>query len=255
MKVSRLSIAPVKGLGLVHPQEVLLRRDGVRNDRRFYLVDPDGRLVNNKTCGELMQVRVDVSDDADQLALQFPAGSVAGEVAVGAPVETSFYGRPVAGRLVDGPWSEALSEHAGRPLRLVRADDQGGGIDRPHVVSLISDGSLAALGRRGGVEQVDGRRFRMTIELEGCEEHEEDDWIGSDVEVGDARIHVAGPVGRCVVTTRNPDSGVSDLDTLGLLAGYRTLREGKSFGCGVCGDVLVEGSVRVGDSLRPGPLR
>ena len=254
MKVSRLSIAPVKGLGLVHPQEVLLRRDGVRNDRRFYLVDPDGRLVNNKTCGELMQVRVDVSDDAGQLALQFPGGaSVAGEVAVGAPVETSFYGRPVAGRLVEGPWSEALSEHAGRPLRLVRADDQGGGIDRTHVVSLISDGSLRALGRRADVEHVDGRRFRMTIELEGCEEHEEDDWIGSDVDVGEARIRVAGPVGRCVVTTRNPDSGVSDLGPRSsLLAGYRTLREGKSFGCGVCGDVLVEGTVRVGDSLLRG---
>ena len=253
MRVSRLSIAPVKGLGLVHPQEVLLRRDGVRNDRRFYLVDPDGRLVNNKTCGELMQVRVDVSDDADQLALQFPGGaSVAGEVAVAAPVETSFYGRPVAGRLVEGPWSEALSEHAGRPLRLVRADEQGGGIDRVHVVSLISDGSLRALGRRGDVEHVDGRRFRMTIELEGCEEHEEDDWIGSEVDVGEALILVAGPVGRCVVTTRNPDTGVSDLDTLDLLAGYRTLREVKSFGCGVCGDVLVEGTVRVGDSLLRG---
>ena len=55
-----------------------------------------------------------------------------------------------------------------------------------------------------------------------------------------------------MVTTRNPDSGTSDLDTLGALAGYRTLREGKSFGCGVCGDVLVEGTVRVGDSLARG---
>jgi uncharacterized protein YcbX len=256
VRVSRLSIAPVKGLGLVHPQEVLLGRDGVRNDRRFYLVDPDGRLVNNKTCGELMRVRVEVSDDADQLALRFPGGAaVAAEVAVGAPVETSFYGRPVAGRLVEGPWSEALSEHAGQPLRLVRADDQGGGIDRTHVVSLVSDGSLRALGRQAGIEPIDGRRFRMTIELEGCDDHEEDDWIGSEIEVGDARIRVTGPVGRCVVTTRNPDSGVSDLDTLGLLAGYRTLREGKSFGCGVCGDVLVEGTIRVDDSVRPRPLR
>src|ERR1700730_17756692 len=173
MKVSRLSIAPVKGLGLVHPEEVMLGRAGVRNDRRVYLVDAHGRLVNNKTCGELLQVRPEVSDNAGHLALQFPGGASAkGEVAVGAPIETSFYGRPVAGRLVEGPWSEALSEHAGRPLRLVRADDRGGGIDPPHGVSLIPDGSLRALGRRAGVEHVDGRRFRMTIELEGCEEHE-----------------------------------------------------------------------------------
>jgi uncharacterized protein YcbX len=253
VRISRLAIAPVKGLGLVHPDQVLLGRSGVRNDRRFYLVDPDGRLVNNKNCGELMQVRPEVTDDAGRLALHFPgAVSVAGDVALGAPIETSFYGRPVAGRLVEGPWSEALSEHAGLPLRLVRADEQGAAIDRTHVVSLISDGSLGALAQRAGVEHVDGRRFRMTIELEGCREHEEDGWIGAELTVGEARIHVTGPVGRCVVTTRNPDSGVSDLDTLRVLAGYRTLREEKSFGCGVCGDVLVEGTVRVGDSLSRG---
>ena len=253
MRVARLAIAPVKGLGLVHPDEVLLGRSGVRNDRRFYLVDPGGRLVNNKTCGELMQVRPEVSEDASRLTLAFPSGElVGGDVTLGAAVETSFYGRPVTGRYVDGPWSEALSAHTGRPLRLVRTDEEGAAIDRTHVVSVISGGSLAALGRRAGVDRVDGRRFRMTIELEGGEEHEEDAWIGGEVAVGDARIRVTGPVGRCVVTTRNPDTGVSDLDTLGVLAGYRTLREGKSFGCGVCGDVLEEGAVRVGDSLVAG---
>ena len=167
-------------------------------------------------------------------------------------METSFYGRPVRGRVVEGPWSEALSEHAGRPFRLVRTDEPGAGIDRTHVVSLVSDGSLRALARRASIDEVDGRRFRMTLELEGCDEHEEDSWIGSDLEVGSARIRIAGPVGRCVVTTRNPDTGTSDLDTLSALAGYRTLREGKAFGCGVCGDVLAEGTIRVGDSLLPG---
>jgi uncharacterized protein YcbX len=250
VRVARLAIAPVKGLGLVHPEEALLGRNGIRNDRRFYLVDADGRLVNNKTCGELVQVRPNVSEDAHRLTLGFPSGdAVGGEVVLGAAVETSFYGRPVTGRYVEGPWSEALSEHAARPLRLVRTDEPGAAIDRTHVVSLISDGSLAALSRQVGVDGVDGRRFRMTVEFEGCAEHEEDGWIGGEVEVGEARIRVTGPVGRCVVTTRNPETGESDLDTLGALAGYRTLREGKSFGCGVCGDVLAEGVVRVGDSL------
>ena len=250
MRIVRLAIAPVKGLGLVHPDQAVLSRTGVLNDRRFYLVDPEGRLVNNKTCGELMQVRPDVSPQADRLTLAFPSGeTVGGEVVLGGAVETSFYGRPVTGRYVDGPWSDAISEHAGRSLRIVRTDSPGAAIDRTHVVSLISDGALAALARRAGVDRVDGRRFRMTIELEGGDDHEEDSWIGGQVEVGEARIQVAGPVGRCVVTTRNPDTGESDLDTLGVLAGYRTLREGKSFGCGVCGDVLDEGTIRVGDSL------
>jgi hypothetical protein len=251
VRVVRIAIAPVKGLGLVHPDEVVLGRRGVAGDRRYYLIDPDGRLINNKSCGELMQIRPELNGD-DRLALRFPDGDVAGEVALGDAVETSFYGRPVTGRLVDGPWSAAISEHAARPLRLVRADEPGDAIDRTHVVSVISDGSLRALAREAGVDDVDGRRFRMTFELEGCDEHEEDGWIGSEVEVGEARIRVAGPVGRCAVTTRNPDSGVSDLDTLRALAGYRTLREGKAHGCGVCGDVVTEGTVRVGDSLLRG---
>jgi uncharacterized protein YcbX len=249
MRVARIAIAPVKGLALVHPHEVVLGRNGVAGDRRFYLIDPDGRLINNKSCGELMQIRPELNGD-DRLALHFPGGDVAGDVTLGDPVETSFYGRPVAGRLVDGPWSDAISEHAARPLRLVRADEPGAGIDRTHVVSVISDGSLRALAREAGVDDVDGRRFRMTFELEGCDEHEEDEWIGGEVEVGDARIRVTGPVGRCAVTTRNPDSGVSDLDTLRALGGYRTLREGKAFGCGVCGDVLAEGTVRVDAPVR-----
>jgi uncharacterized protein YcbX len=251
VRVSRIAIAPVKGLALVHPDEVVLGRRGVAGDRRFYLIDPDGRLINNKSCGELMQIRPELNGD-DALALHFPDGDVTGEVALADRVETSFYGRPVPGRLVDGPWSHAISEHAGRPLRLVRADEPGDAIDRTHVVSVISDGSLRALAREAGVDGVDGRRFRMTFELDGCSEHEEDEWIGGEVEVGDARVRITGPVGRCAVTTRNPDSGVSDLDTLRALAGYRTLHEGKAHGCGVCGDVVAEGTVRVGDSLLRG---
>jgi uncharacterized protein len=251
VRVARIAIAPVKGLALIHPDEVVLGRNGVAGDRRFYLIDPDGRLINNKSCGELIQIRPELNGD-DSLALHFPDGEVSGDVGLGDAVETSFYGRPVEGRLVDGPWSEAISEHAGRPLRLVRADEPGDAIDRTHVVSVISDGSLRALAREAGVDEVDGRRFRMTFELDGCDEHEEDAWIGAEVEVGGARIRVTGPVGRCAVTTRNPDSGVSDLDTLRALAGYRTLREGKAHGCGVCGDVVAEGTVRVGDSLLRG---
>jgi uncharacterized protein YcbX len=248
MRVARLSLAPVKGLALHHPDEVFLGRDGIPGDRRFYLIDPDGRLVNDKTCGEIMQVRPEVSNGSLSLALP-DRGSVDGEVALGDGVDTSFYGRPVKGRLVHGPFSEALSDFAGRPLRLVQADLQGSAVDRVHVVSLVSDGSLRALARHAGVDSVDGRRFRMNVELDGCDEHEEDAWIGRELTVGGARIRVTGPVGRCVVTTRDPDTGISNLDTLKALAGYRTLKEGKSFGCGVCGDVLAPGTVRVGDSL------
>ena len=48
--VSRLSIAPVKGMALVHPEEIDLERNGVADNRRFYLVDDLGDRVARAAC-------------------------------------------------------------------------------------------------------------------------------------------------------------------------------------------------------------
>ena len=50
--VSRINVAPVKALGLVHPDEVLLEETGVRENRRFHLVDEDGRRYNQIRNGD-----------------------------------------------------------------------------------------------------------------------------------------------------------------------------------------------------------
>jgi uncharacterized protein YcbX len=55
-RVARISIAPVKSLGLVHPDSVELGSEGVQGDRRFWLVDEDGRLFNNKRNGPMVAI-------------------------------------------------------------------------------------------------------------------------------------------------------------------------------------------------------
>ena len=56
-RVARISIAPVKSLGLVHPDEIELGPRGVTGDRRFWIVDDDGRLFNNKRFGPMVLIR------------------------------------------------------------------------------------------------------------------------------------------------------------------------------------------------------
>ncbi len=75
-----------------------------------------------------------------------------GKIRLGDPITTKFFGQVAQGRLVEGPWSEALSEVGGRPLRLVQANGAGGGVDRgaDGSVSLISRASLARLAREAG---------------------------------------------------------------------------------------------------------
>jgi uncharacterized protein YcbX len=119
-------------------------------------------------------------------------------------------------------------------------------------VSLVSDGSLGELARQLGVAAVDGRRFRMLIELAGAGAHEEDTWIGAQVGVGTAVLSITKPDARCAITTQDPDTGERDLDTLRTLIRYRGFREGdpeKKIDFGVLGEVLQPGSVSVGDEI------
>jgi uncharacterized protein YcbX len=181
-RVAWIAVAPVKGLALLHPDSVRLERFGVRENRRFHLIGDDGRLLNGKQLGPLVRIRAEWHEEAGILALGLPDGRVLeGEVELGDTVSTSFYGRrEVEGRLVVGPWSEAISEFAGRPLRLVQPTEIGAGVDRAGgSVSILSTASLEALREAAGIiEPVDSRRFRMLFGVEGVGPHEEDSWVG-----------------------------------------------------------------------------
>jgi uncharacterized protein YcbX len=217
------------------------------------MVDADGRLLNNKRVGPLATVRPEWDEATRELALTFPdGGRIAGTVELGERVDVALYGVSHPSRRVLGPWEDALAAFAAQPVRLLwseqHATDRGreGGS-----VSLVSRGSLERLGREAGAAApVDGRRFRMTFEIEGTAAHEEDTWIGRPVDVGSARIVVEGDVGRCVVTSHDPDTGVTDLDTLGILARYRPDGVVEPLPFGVYARVSVPGRVRVGDVVR-----
>ena len=255
--VSRLSIAPVKGMALVHPEEIPLEFFGVAANRRFFVVDEDGRRYGQIRNGKLVRIRPEYDETTGALTLRFPGGTaVDGVPQLGEAIVTDFYGRPVRGRVVEGQWSEAISRFAGRSLRLVRSDEPGAGVDRGlGPVTMLSDASLDALAARVGVDGVDGRRFRMLIGVAGCEPHEEDAWLGRRVRVGEAVVRLHEQVARCAITTQNPESGVPDLDTLREIRAYRGTREddGKNIDFGVFGEVEAPGRVRVGDAVEPLP--
>ncbi len=248
--VTTLSTTAVKGTRLREVEQVALDECGARGDRAFYVIDERSRMINGKQSGELQSVVADYLEAEDELTLTFPDGrSVAGQITPGESVRTRFFSRPAEAKLVLGPWAEALSAHIGRPLRLVQTI---GGVDRGRrgAASLISRASLARLAQEAGEHSLDARRFRMLIELDGIEPHGEDGWVGLRVQVGAARLKINGHVGRCLITSRDPDTGVIDLPTLDVLGGYRRdLKRTEPLPFGVYGQVLEPGLVRVGDAI------
>jgi len=251
MRVAWISHCPVKGLAVRQLDECDLTEAGISGDREFFLVDEHDRLVNSKGLGALQQIVPRY--DGGALPLEFPDGTrVAREVGLDGTVAARFWGQTVEARVVDGPWSEAISDFAGRDLRLVRAPGPAPDRRRSGAATLLGTGSLQALARTLGVDEVDERRFRMNFGIDGLGEHGEDEWLGRRVRLGGAIVVPQGNVGRCAVTTQNPDSGAPDLDTLKALAAYRGVVETtEPLPFGVYAAVAQPGRVRVGDAVEP----
>jgi uncharacterized protein YcbX len=251
--VAWIALAPVKALALQLVDETELTDAGLRGDRRFFLVDENHRLVNSKRMGVLQQVRPEYDDANGTLALRMPGGStVASEVRLDDEVDTHFWGETLRARRVVGPWSDALSDLAGRHLQLVAPEQPAVDRGRGGAATLVSTAALAELAGVLGVGEVDGRRFRMHFGIDGVDAHAEDGWIGKRVRIGEAVVVPRGNVGRCAVTTQNPETGSPDLDTLKALAAYRRhVETTEPLPFGVYAAVAETGRIRVGDPVEP----
>ncbi len=250
--VRRLSVAAIKGTRLREVPRLDLDLTGARGNRRFYVVDERGRMLNGKQLGRLQAVVCELARETDSLELRFPdRPPVSGEPTLGEAVSTRFFSRPREDRLVLGPWGQALSDFIGQPLRLIAtasAVDRG----RRGAASLISRASLARLAEVAGEDDLDARRFRMLLEIDGVAAHAEDAWVGRRFRVGGAVIRWHGHVGRCLVTSRDPESGEATLPTLDLLGTYRReLQSTEPLPFGIYGEVLAPGPVAVGDPVAP----
>jgi uncharacterized protein YcbX len=248
--VTSLQTAAIKGTQLRSVDKITLGDTGAIGDRRFFVIDERSRMLNGKQLGALQAVVA--SYDGVRLELGFPdRPAVDGVVEFAGPVTARFFSRELEGRVVHGPWAQALSDFVGRELQLV---ETASAVDRGcnGSVSLMSRGSLRRLAEQAETDVVDGRRFRMLIEVDGVAPHMEDEWVGRHVQIGESLLRFEGHVGRCLVTSRDPETGDVTLPTLDLLRAYRReVESSEPLPFGIYGRVVSGGTVQVGDSVTP----
>jgi uncharacterized protein YcbX len=250
--VRAIHVSAVKSLRLTAVPEARIERYGIAGDRQFALLDERReRVATQREIGALAQIQSRYDPATTELALVMPDGSeVVAAVNGGTPSSVKLWDRVVEGRALDGPWADAISTVAGRPLQILEITD-GIRAQDTYPVSLLSQASADEVGRRGGIEGgFDARRFRPTLLLDGLGPHEEDEWVGRPVRAGDALLTVVKLDPRCSLTTRNPETGERDADTLRWLAEYRRFEDGDVY-CGLYADILEPGRVAVGDTVEP----
>ena len=248
----------VKATRLLNPDAVDIAPTGIRHDRDFALVEADDRFISSDDHGKFFPLVFAYDAAGDSLRLEFPDGRILDgpAEATGRAWVHDHYGiRSFAVAEVGGPWSETLSDFAGRPIRLVRCATTGMGLD-VFPITLVTTGSLRRLGREIG-DTVEASRFRAGFVLENEIEHEEDGWENRLIRLGSATLRVRTPVPRCSIPGLNPVGGARDREVMKSLIRYRDkaiypdgLLPGVATpGFAAYAEVVEPGTVRVGDSV------
>jgi uncharacterized protein YcbX len=140
-------------------------------------------------------------------------------------------------------WAERFAEGSRPgPYRLARAPQAMTDSDFPSV-AVLSLSTLRALSQRVGLD-LDPRRVRGNLWIEGAAPWEEAAWVGRTLAVGPARLRVREPIWRCVATEANPATGRRDAAVLDAL---RAATGDTAFGLYV--EVVEGGEIAVGDAV------
>ncbi|GAA1477413.1 hypothetical protein GCM10009623_18590 [Nocardioides aestuarii] len=239
MEVVRVGFAAVKGAHHAAHPHATVTATGPVGDRVFCLVDPAAdRCLRTIEHPALLQASA--TWDGVTLRVDLPSGTVGGLPEPTGEVRTvDYWGRPTPVAVVGGAWAAAYSDHLGREVLLARAEP--GDVVYGRAVTVISTGALAALGR-----DVDGARFRATIEVSG-----DDPEPGTTLRVGDDLVlAVRRRVPRCAVVDHHPTTGERDLRLLKQLP----VEDGEPV-FGVEADVLAPGTVSTGNAVVEQPSR
>jgi uncharacterized protein len=246
MHVGALHIYPVKGCRGIDVTRAEITATGLKWDRHWMIVRPDGKFVTQRELPRL--ALIDTQLDTNNLVLRAPVG---GEMCV--PKQSSGAARPVRVwrdevRGIDCGDAAArwLSEFLQEPLRLVAFD---GSLPRfsnreftddvrattefsdGYSILIVSEASLADLNARLPVSSLPMNRFRPNIVLSDCEAYAEDRL--RDISIGDVQLRIVKPCTRCVVTTTDQSTGeVHGNEPLRTLKTYRFDRQlmGVTFG-------------------------
>lgn len=262
MKLTEINIYPIKSTRRIALQQSEVLPRGLPWDRRWMLVDSEGRFVTARKHPRLAMVQTRVGETS--LYVQGP-GMPSIEVPLypldGERVAVQIW-RDRCEALATSPEADAwFSDYLGMPVRLVQlTDDLHRGVDpaygRPgdevsfadgFPLLLISEASLADLNTR--LEHpVEMRRFRPNVVVAGAEPYAEDAW--RRIRIGDVEFEGVKACSRCIFTTIDPDTGEKDpaMEPLRTLGTYRRRPEGGVY----FGQNLVPrsgGVIRVGDRV------
>jgi len=265
LRLASIHIYPMKAARAVDLDESLVEPWGLAGDRRWLLVDEDGRFVSQREEPSLARVVVTpLTGTISVTSAGVPGRQIAAPAAGDGAnmLKVTVWGSTVLAAATGPEDSAWFSAYLGRPVRLVYLDDPTRRAVDPQygkdgdVVSfadgypllLTSTASLDELGRwlsEDGAQPVPMTRFRPNAVVTGAPPWAEDHW--RRIRIGTVEFRVVKPCGRCVVTTTDQITGKVGSQPLKMLGRRRRFGQQLVFGQNMIPDS--RGVIRAGDQV------
>ncbi len=261
MHLSSLHLHPLKSAAVVDVDTLDITPRGPEGDRRWLVVDGDGRFVTARQQAELVQIRALADGDGLRLSAPgMPAIAVAAPTADAARLHVRIWDDAVEASTADAGADAWLSAYLQRPVRLVHMDarsarpvdpDYGEPDDEVsfadgYPLLAISQAALDALNAKL-LSPIPMARFRPNLVIANSAAHAEDGW--RRVRIGSLMFDAVKPCTRCVFTTIDPATGRRDPtgEPLRTLKTYRRSAAGICFGMNLI--PRSTGRLRLGDHI------
>ena len=276
MTISELFIYPIKSLGAVSVTETVVEGKGLRYDRRFMLVDPNGDFMTQRTNHQMALLDVAIDGDEglrvwhrhrpeDVLALSLTiAAQTEDETEPHEPIGINIWDSPnVPALVVSAEADQWFSRVLEQPCRLVYMPETthrevDPAYAREHDAVSFADGYPYLLIGQASLDTLNQRleepitmlRFRPNIVVAESLPNDEDAW--KQFRIGDVDFFGVKPCARCVLTTVDPETGQKGREPLRTLATYRQWKHKILFGQNVLArptGELILGTLRVGQAV------
>jgi uncharacterized protein len=258
--LTRINIFPIKSCAPTMPAQAEVEARGLRGDRRWMIIYPDGKVVTARKQPQLVLIRSGFSGEGLNLEAPGmpplrlnPAGN-------SRPIPVSIWRDEFTAASADPEADTWISDYLGIGARFVHMDvSTSRPVDPDYSRSgdevSFADGFPLLLISQASLDRLNGRletpvpmlRFRPNLVIAGTEAHAEDSW--RSIRIGDVRFDVVKPCSRCVLTTVDPESGTFDPagEPLRTLIGYRRTSNGVMFGQNLIARSF--GAIRLGDEV------
>ena len=279
MTISELLIYPIKSLGSISMDEVIVEPKGFRHDRRFMLVTPEGKFITQRTHTQMALIDVAITvapdyadtlrvwhrnrpDDVLELPLVLSDETATSHETILVEIWDS---KDVPAVTVSDKADQWFTNAIDTSCRLVympettnRAVDEAYARDPEHDTVSFADGYPYLLIGQSSLDVLNQRleepitmiRFRPNIVVSGSEPYDEDAW--AQFRIGELDFYGVKPCARCVLTTVDPETGQKGKEPLKTLTTYRQWKHKILFGQNVLAKSTGEttlGRLRVGQPI------